>query len=188
MESRPNERGGKIRTRNAVMAQEIKNRVAQSKLVTFDLEDFYPEGKRMTLDIAKWLDQGFILREKSFRESVKNHDYTAYKNAYVALHCSTDAIIPAWAYMLVAAHLTETTKKVVLGNLETLETILYTEKIEQLDPAPFKGKPLIIKGCTNKPVPQNAYLLLIQKLKTVAKSLMYGEACSFVPLFKKKKQ
>lgn len=167
--------------------EEIVNRVANSKLITFDLEDLYASGARMTLDISQWLEQGFILREKSFRESVTNHNWTPYQGAYVALYCSTDAIVPAWAYMLVATQLQGIAKKTITGSLETLETILYTEAILTLDVTPYQDSPIIVKGCSNKPVPENAYLLLIEKLHPVAKSLLFGEACSSVPLFKKKK-
>lgn len=168
------------------MEGEIINKVAQSKLVTFDLEDLYLDGQRQELDISQWLDQGFILREKSFRESVKNFNYTPFKDTFVALHCSTDAIVPAWAYMLVASQLQGIAKKTIQGNLEALETILYTEQLTKLDVAPYQNIPVIVKGCAHKPVPQNAYLLLIEKLQPVTKSLMFGEACSSVPIFKKK--
>lgn len=169
------------------MAEEIINRVANSKLVTFDLEDLYLPGHRQLVDISQWLDQGFILRETEFRKSIKEHDWSQYINAFVALHCSTDAIVPAWAYMLVATHLQAVAKKVITGNLVMLETILYTEAIQSLDVTQYKNAPVIIKGCSNKPVPENAYLLLIQKLQPVARSLMFGEACSSVPLYKKAK-
>ena len=166
---------------------EIVNRVANSKLITFDLEDLYVSGARMTIDISQWLEKGFILREKQFRESVSSHNWSQYENAYVALHCSTDAIIPAWAYMLVATQLQGIAKKTITGSLETLETILYTEVIATLDTTPFENSPVIVKGCADKPVPENAYLLLIEKLHPVVKSLLFGEACSSVPLYKKKK-
>ena len=171
-----------------MMAEEIINRVAQSKLVTFDLEELYVPGERKTLDIAQWLDQGIILREKSFRESVKNLNTTSFKNSFVALYCSTDAIVPAWAYMLVAARLQDSATRVIQGNLETLETILYTEQLAQLNTEKYKNLPVILKGCADKPVPQNAYLLLIEKLQPQVSSLMFGEACSSVPLFKKTKR
>lgn len=166
---------------------EIVNRVANSKLITFDLEDLYASGARITIDISQWLEEGFILREKRFRESVSNHDWTQYQDAYVVLRCSTDAIIPAWAHMLVATQLQGIAKKTITGSLETLETILYTEAISTLDTTPYQDNPVIVKGCANKPVPENAYLLLIEKLQPVAKSLLFGEACSSVPLYKKKK-
>ncbi|WP_339711226.1 DUF2480 family protein [uncultured Kriegella sp.] len=168
------------------MSEEIINRVAQSKLLTFDLEDYYPQGKRMLLDIKDWLHEGFILREKEFRNHVSNHDWSQYTDAFVALHCSTDAIVPGWAYMLVATKLQPFAKKIVQGNLEQMETILYQTIIENIDVSEFKDKSVIIKGCSHKPVPPNAYLSITTRLVGVAKSIMYGEACSSVPLFKRK--
>ncbi|MGB5480660.1 MAG: DUF2480 family protein [Eudoraea sp.] len=165
---------------------EIVNRVAQSKLLTFDLEDYYPAGKRVLLDIKEWLYEEIILKEKDFRAHVANHDWEQYSDAYVALYCSTEAIIPGWAYMLVSTKLQPYAKKVVLGSLEDLETTLFQAIIEDLDISDFKDKPVIIKGCSNKPVPPNAYLWATIKLQPVAKSIMYGEACSSVPLFKRK--
>ncbi|RKS55259.1 uncharacterized protein DUF2480 [Gillisia mitskevichiae] len=168
------------------MSTEIINRVSNSKLVTFDLEDFYPKGERALFDIKDWLLEGLVLRETVFREKALAHDWSQYQDKYIALTCSTDAIIPAWAYMLLSTHLQAYAKKVVTGDLDTLETILYTEIIKDLDVSDLKGKPIIVKGCSHKPVPQNAYLLLIEKLQPVAKSILYGEACSSVPLFKNK--
>lgn len=169
------------------MAEDIINRVASSKLVTFDLEDLYASGKREILDISQWLEEGFLLREKQFRQSVKNHNWPPYKDTYVVLRCSTDAIIPAWAFMLVASHLQGIAKKTIIGSLELLENILYTEAIANLDVMVYENVPVIIKGCSNKPVPENAYLQLIAKLQPVARSLMFGESCSSVPLYKKPK-
>lgn len=168
------------------MSNEIVNRVANSKLITIDLEDYYPEEQRIILDIKDWLFEGLILREKEFRQSIKEHDWSQYQDAYVALTCSTDAIIPGWAYMLISIHLDTFAKKSVIGNLDTLETSLYQDIINTLDTSNYINKPVIIKGCSNKPVPENAYIMLASKLKLVAKSIMYGEACSSVPLFKKK--
>ena len=165
---------------------EIVNRVAQSKLLTFDLEDYYPAGERVLLDIKEWLYEEIILKEKDFRAHVGNHDWEQYKNVFVALCCSSDAIIPGWAYMLISTKLQPYAKKVVLGSLEDLETTLFQAIIEDLDISDFKDKPVIIKGCSNKPVPPNAYLWATIKLLAVAKSIMYGEACSSVPLFKRK--
>lgn len=168
------------------MAEEIINRVANSKLITIDLEDFYPQGNRIVFDIKDWLYEGLILREKDFREQAKNHDWSQYQNKHVALSCSSDAIIPSWAYLLITAQLTEYAKKIVVGNLELLETVIYQEIINQLDVSEYKGKPVIIKGCTNKPIPPSAYTLLIEKIQPIAKTIMFGEACSTVPLFKRK--
>lgn len=168
------------------MSNEIVNRVANSKLVTIDLEDYYPEGKRLIFDIKDWLYEGLILREKEFRQSIKEHDWSQYQDNYVALTCSTDAIIPGWAYMLISVHLDTFAKKSIIGNLDTLETSIYQNIINTIDISNYKDKPVIIKGCSNKPVPENAYVMLASKLKSIAKSIMYGEACSSVPLFKKK--
>jgi len=168
------------------MPDEIKNRVAESKLITFDLEDYYLEGQRLVLDIKDWLFEGFILKEKEFRKHISEHNWEQYQNSFVALTCSTDAIIPGWANMLIATKLQPYAKKVLVGNLEQLETSLYQSEIENIDITPFQNKPVIIKGCSNKPVPPNAYLWITTKIQSVAKSVMYGEACSSVPLFKKK--
>ncbi len=168
------------------MSKEIVNRVANSKLATFDLEDYYPEGKRVLLDIKDWLYEGLILKEKEFRTAVSEHDWKQYQDAYVALYCSTNAIVPGWAYMLVTTRLHPYAKRIVQGDLVLLETSIYQEILEGLDLTEFQGRPVIIKGCTSKPVPSNAYLLITNRLQQVAKSIMYGEACSSVPLFKRK--
>lgn len=169
------------------MSGEIVNRVANSKLITIDLEDLYPKGKRVLLDISQWLYEGLILREKDFRESVKQHDWEQYKNCYVALHCSSDAIIPAWAYLLISASLSNHAKKVVAGDLELLENMLFNDIIHDFSVEEFKDRPVIVKGCSEKEIPESAYVELCQKLVPVVSSLMFGEACSSVPLFKKKK-
>jgi hypothetical protein len=168
------------------MPDEIINRVANSKLITIDLEDYYPKGQRVLFDIKDWLFEGFVLREKDFRIQVQEFNWAQYQDNFVALTCSSDAIIPGWAYMLLSLQLESFAKKVIVGDLEQLETSIYQDIINNLDVSAFKDKPIIIKGCSNKPVPQNAYIMLSNKLKPLAKSIMYGEACSSVPLFKKK--
>ncbi len=165
---------------------EIVNRVASSALQVFDLEDYYPEGERVALDISGWLWEGFVLREKDFRETLKNHDWNQYTGKYVAVFCSTDAIVPAWAYMLVTTYLLPVAKKVVQGSVAQLNTLIYQEILNGLDYTPYTDKPVIIKGCSRKPVPQEAYVMAIQKLQPVAKNIMFGEACSSVPLYKRK--
>lgn len=165
---------------------EIINRVAKSPLVTIDLEDFYPEGKRLVFDLKNFLYEELILKEKDFREQLKNHDWFTYKDAYVALDCTTDAIIPSWAFLLVATYLQPYAKKIVKGNLVDLETSLYQEIISNLDITPYEGKKIIVKGCSKKPVPDAAYVQLIERIQPHIQSLMYGEACSTVPLFKNK--
>lgn len=169
------------------MAEEIINRVANSKLKTFDLEEIYPKGERVLFDIKDWLFQELILKERDFRVFVKNHDWSQYKNAFVAITCSADAIIPSWAYMLIASEATVFANKVVIGNLETLETAIYQELISFLDYSEFVDAPVIIKGCADKPIPNSAYAFLIEKLQPIAKSIMFGEACSTVPLYKSRK-
>lgn len=167
------------------MANEILNRVANSKLITINLEDYYPKGERVQLDISQWLANGFILREKDFRASLQAYNWEQHQDQFIAMQCSTDAILPAWTYSLVSLMLAPFSKKVIVGDLEQLESIIYTEIIQNIDLAHCEEKPCIIKGCANKPIPQNAYVLLSQKLLPIAKSVLYGEACSFVPLAKK---
>ena len=167
--------------------EDIVNRVANSSLITIDLEDYYPAGERTVLDIKDWLYEGLILKEKEFRNTLKNFDWQQFKNHHIALCCSSEAIIPAWAFLLIQTHLHGIAKTVVFGTLEILETVLYTTIIENFDVSVYKDKPVIVKGCSDKAVPQNAYLLLSKKLQGVARSIMYGEACSAVPLFKKNK-
>ncbi|MCD8399314.1 DUF2480 family protein [Tenacibaculum finnmarkense] len=168
------------------MAAQIINKVANSQLTTIDLEDFYPKGNRIVFDIKDWLYEELILREKDFREQVKNHNWSQYQGDYIALSCSVDAVIPSWAYLLLTTKLTEFAKKVVVGNLELLETVLFNDIITNLNITEYQDKRLIIKGCSNKPIPQSAYTLLVSKIQPICKSIMFGEACSTVPLFKKK--
>ncbi|GAB5564886.1 MAG: DUF2480 family protein [Winogradskyella sp.] len=169
------------------MADEIVNRVANSKLKVIDLEDYYPTGRRILFDIKDWLLEGLVLREKDFRQHVAEHDWSQYQDCFVALYCSTDAIVPDWAYMLITIQLQDYAKLSVIGTLENLESIIYADIISNLEVSEFKDLPVIVKGCSNKPVPSNALILLSQKLKPVAKSIMFGEACSSVPLYKRKK-
>src|SRR5690606_10491216 len=168
------------------MTHDIVNRVANSKLITLDLEDFYTQEKRVLLDIKDWLYESLILKEKEFRKQAEDHDWNQYKNTYVALTCSVDAIIPSWAYLLIATKLAPFAKKIIVGDLTALETSIYEDIIKNLDVSVYENKPVIVKGCSNKAIPATAYTLLIQKLQPVAKSVMYGEACSSVPLYKNK--
>ena len=169
------------------MADTIVNRVAASTLITFDLEKLYQIGSRESIDLSQWLDQGLLLKEKEFRAQLKAHDWTIYRDKFIALQCSTEAILPSWAFLLVATHLQPFARKVVLGNLKDLEVQLFAEEIQLLELSPYKDQPVIIKGCSENTVPQDAYVQLISKLQPVVKSLFYGEACSSVPLYKKKK-
>ena len=154
------------------MAEEIINRVANSTLVNIDLEDFYPSGERILFDIKDWLYEGLILKEKDFRAYVKEHDWSQYQDVYVALTCSEDAIIPSWAYLLISAELSNYNTIVVVGDLELLETTIFHNIIQDLDISEYKNKPIIIKGCANKPIPPSAYTFLIKRLQPVAKTIM----------------
>jgi hypothetical protein len=167
---------------------EIVNKIAKSPLITFNLEDYYPKGKRVQIDIKEWLFQGIILKEKDFRLELKTHDWKQYEDAYVSLYCSADSIIPSWAYLLLTTYLENIAQKVVFGSIEVLNSLLYQEALSKIDLTDYKDKPIIIKGCSDKPVPENAYLLALQMLQPIAKSIMYGEACSAVPLYKKPKK
>ena len=166
------------------MENEIVNKVANSGLITIDLEEFYQPGERVVLDIKPLLFHELILKEKDFREFIKNEDWANYKDKFVAITCSNDAIIPTWAYMLLTVSLEPFAKKIVFGNLETLETVLYTEKLSQFNIQQFKDAKVVIKGCGNLPVPKNAYVELTRLLRPIVKSMMYGEPCSTVPLYK----
>lgn len=167
---------------------EIINKVANSSLEVFDLEDYYPKGTRTKIDISQWLIEGFLLKEKEFRADLKNHDWSQYQDHYVAIECSTDAIIPAWAAILVTIQLVPFAKKIINGSLEDLEASLYEELLSKIDYSTYKGKSMIIKGCSRMPVPMRAYVLAATYLQPFAKSIMYGEACSAVPLYKESKR
>lgn len=169
------------------MSEEIINRIEKSPLITLDLEDFYPKGERVVFDIADWLHEGILLKEKDFRTNLKQHDWSQYKGQFIALTCSTDAILPSWAFMLVTLHLQEHANYVIQGDLKILEEALFHTIICTMDVEPYRDKPVIIKGCSNLPIPDNAYILLVQKIKPVVRSLMFGEACSTVPLYKRVK-
>ena len=169
------------------MAEEIINKVANSVLEVFDLEEYYQYGIRTQIDISQWLYEGVLLKEKDFREALKQHNWSQYQDHLVAIHCATDAIIPAWASILITSHILSFARKIVLGDLSQLETSLYQDILASIDYSMYRDKPVIIKGCSKKPVPEGAYILAIQYLQPVAKSIMYGEACSAVPLFKRAK-
>ena len=170
------------------MEKEIINKVALSGIISINLEDFYPQGERVLFDIKDLLFQGLILREKDFREFVKNEDWRKYTDKYLALICSADAVVPTWAYMLLAIQVEPYTKKVVFGDLETLETVLYTEVLNKLNINDYKDARVVIKGCGHLPVPKAAYVEITRLLRPVAKSIMYGEVCSMVPLYKQPKE
>lgn len=164
----------------------IENRVEKSGIINLDLNDFKPKGVRVVLDVKEFLFEGVMIREKHFREQVKNYDWSMYENKYVAVTCSVDAIIPLWVYMILASNLTPYAKVVVRGNKHHLEGALLKKAIEQIDPEEFIGKRVIVKGCGGE-IPESAYLAVAGVLVPVVKTLMFGEACSTVPVFKMKR-
>lgn len=170
------------------MEDEIINKVANSILVVFDLEDYYPTGTRTQIDMAQWLLEGFLLKEKDFRAELKNHDWSQYQDQYVAINCSTDAIVPAWASILVTIQLAPYAAKIINGIVEDLDSSLYEVLLSKMDFSIYQDKPIILKGCSKKPVPMRAYILAAQYLQPFARSIMYGEACSAVPLYKAPKK
>ena len=168
------------------MSDKIVNRVANSGLVNFDLEAYYPKGQRQLIDLKDWLFEGLILKEKDFRQAVKDYDWVQHQDQYVAIDCSADAIVPVWSYMLISNAISPYAKKVVKGNLENLESFIFHELINTLNINPFKNQRVIVKGCSSLPIPESAYVAITNKLSPVVKSIMYGEACSSVPIYKKK--
>ncbi len=166
--------------------ENIINKVAQSGLVTLDPAQFYPKGERVIYDIKDNLFQGLILREKDFREFVKDHNWAQYAGKNVGITCSVDAIVPAWAYMLLANRMAPYANEVVFGDSEVLETVLFIKLIEKLDVEQYRDQRLVIKGCGDVDVPVSAYVELAKKLTPVVKTLMFGEPCSTVPLYKRK--
>jgi len=163
---------------------EIINKVAQSSLMVFDLEEYYPDEYVVELDISQWLFDGFLLKETDFREKLKNYDFSVYQDKYVALYCSTDAILPAWTFALVAVHLAPFALKIIHGSKKFAIIDWYQDVLNKLDYTNYFQKPVILKGCSKKAVPNEVYTLVIQKLILIAKSIMFGEACSSVPLYK----
>jgi len=166
---------------------EIVNKVSQSSLKVFDLEDYFPDNHVVDLDISQWLLEGFILKESDFRTQLKNTDFSIYQDKYVALYCSTDAVLPAWAFTLVTVHLAPFALKVIHGSKQAIIIEWYQDVLNKLDYTAYFQKPVILKGCSKKPVPNEVYTLAIQKLMPISKSVMFGEACSAVPLYKQSK-
>lgn len=163
----------------------IRNKVAESSLITFNLEDIYQIGARSVFDLKDFLFEGLILREKDYRQALKRFDWSKYQDEFVAITCTADAIVPQWAFMLAATYLQPVAKRIVMGTPETLETVLYQEALSNLNLEQFRDERVIVKGCAKYPVPTSAYVEFVSKLRPIAKAVMYGEACSTVPLFKR---
>lgn len=164
----------------------IKNRVSDSKILTLDLELLHNPSERVLLDIKGWLFQEIILKEKEFRHSIKLHDWSQYKNKSIAVTCLADAIVPTWAYMLVAIALQPYAHKQIVGSLEQLETQLYLDKLNQLDWQMYNQARVVIKGCSKIEVPTAVYTEVTSRLLPIAASIMFGEPCSTVPLYKRR--
>jgi hypothetical protein len=168
------------------MDDSLINKVSQSSLLEIDLEQYYPKGEFATFDLKEYLFMGLILKEKDFREALKGIDFSVYNNKLVAVTCSADAIIPVWAYMLVASYLQPFAKDIVFGDEGFLHKTLFLKNINTIDTETFTDKRVVIKGCGDLPIGEFAYLEITKLLRPVAKSIMYGEPCSTVPIFKKK--
>ncbi|MFZ4057983.1 MAG: DUF2480 family protein [Ferruginibacter sp.] len=168
------------------MEETFVNKVSESALVTLDLETLYPKLDIAVFDMKDHLFMGLILKEKDFRESLKVLDLQPYTNAYVAVTCSADAIIPMWAYMLVAGYIQPVAKDVIFGDVATVKNQLLLKNIEALNIEEYTDKRVVIKGCGEIPVGEAAYLMATKILRPYVKSIMYGEPCSTVPIFKKK--
>ena len=163
----------------------LVNRVANSGLITINLEDFFPAGEIASFDLKDYLFMELILKEKDFRAALKAHDWAQYSGKHLLVFCSTDAIIPVWAYMLVAAHATPFAATIFQGEKQEFYKAAFQKALETIDGATYDQQRVVIKGCSEKPVPPSAYMELTRKLQPHAKSIMYGEPCSTVPIFKK---
>ncbi|KQM79034.1 hypothetical protein ASE74_00170 [Pedobacter sp. Leaf216] len=166
--------------------ENIINKVANSGLITLNLEDFYHKGERVLYDIVDNLFHGLMLREKDFREFIKNHDWTQYEGKNVAITCSADAIVPTWAYMLLANRLQPYVNEVVFGDLNTLEAVLFAKALGKINPQDYANERVVVKGCGDIDVPVSAYVEVTNLLTPVVKSIMFGEPCSTVPVYKRK--
>ena len=167
------------------MTKEIVNRVQKSGLVTIDMDDIELPKNILELDIKDWLYEGLFLKEKEYRTSVLSHDWSKYENSYMYVHCSSDAIVPTWAYMLVSSQLENYTNKVTIGTKDKFYERYFENAIDKLDFTIYKDKSVIIKGCSDEKIPLSAYHLITTKLRPIEKRIMYGEACSSVPIYKK---
>ena len=162
----------------------IINKVASSGIITLDLEELYPQGERVVFDLKPLLWQEVALKEEDLRAYCKAHEWSQYTGKFVSVHCSADAIVPTWAFMLVATHLQPFAAFVTQGDADQLERAVFTRFLQQLDVEPYRSARVVVKGCSKLPVPLNAYVELSAKLLPVVKSLMFGEPCSTVPLYK----
>lgn len=166
------------------MEEAIINKVAQSGLITLDLEKFYPGEEIKVFDLKDYLFMELILKEKDYREALKNKDWSIYQNKIVAICCSTDAVIPLWAYMLATTYLEPFANDIIFGKETEVLDILLLKNISKIEAREFEGQRIVVKGCGDKKVPESAYIEITKILRPVAKSIMYGEPCSTVPIYK----
>ncbi|HEX2683218.1 MAG TPA: DUF2480 family protein [Ferruginibacter sp.] len=169
------------------MDEVIVNKVSESGLVTLDLEEFYPKQETAVFDMKDHLFMGLILKEKDFREAMKSLDTAPYKGKNVALTCTADAVIPMWAYMLAASYLEPVANEIVFGDSDFLHKSIFLKNIAKINPADYEDKRVVIKGCGELSISEAAYVAITALLRPVAKSIMYGEPCSTVPIYKKPK-
>ncbi|MFN8251140.1 MAG: DUF2480 family protein [Ferruginibacter sp.] len=170
------------------MENNFVNKVAESGIVTLDLEDFLPKEEIAVFDIKDYLFMGLILKEKDFREALKNLDASVYNNKIVAITCSADAIIPMWAYMLIAGNVQPYAKAVIFGDIQHAEESQLLKNIEGINTEVYRDQRMVIKGCGEKHIPEAAYVKITELLRPVAKSIMFGEPCSTVPIYKRPKE
>lgn len=168
------------------MSEEMVNKVAESGLISFDLEEYYPKGEIKIFDLKPYLFMELILKEKDFRAALQTTDWTVYQDANMAITCSADAIIPMWAYMLVASHLQPFAKEIVFGDEKKLVSTLLFKNLASVNGEEYTDKRVVVKGCGELEIPESAYVEITNKLRPFVKSIMYGEPCSTVPIYKKK--
>ena len=168
------------------MSEPIINKVAESGLITLNLEEYYPREEFLLFDLKPFLFMEMILKEKDFRQALQQHEWSSYNNKIVAVTCTADAVIPVWAYMLVATYLQPLAKEVIMGDIETARKQIFLKNIEAINEADFTDQRVVVKGCGDLPIGEYAYMEITKKLRPVAKSIMYGEPCSTVPVYKKK--
>ena len=167
------------------MSEPIINKVAESGLITLDLEQYFPKGETAVFDLKDYLFMGMILKEKDYREALKAKDWSGYKDKNVALVCTADAIIPVWAWMLAATYLQPVAKELVMGDEKELHKTLFIKNLSAVNVNEFEDKRVVIKGCGETPIPDYVYMEITRLLRPVVKSIMYGEPCSTVPVYKR---
>ena len=168
------------------MNDPIINKVADSGLITLDPADYYPKDETKTFDLKDFLFMGLILKEKDFREALRNLNWEEYRNKNVAVTCSADAIIPMWAWMLAASYLQPVAKEIVMGDEKELHKTIFLKNLSNINLAEFTDKRIVVKGCGDTPIGEFVYMEITRLLQPVVKSIMYGETCSTVPVYKKK--